>query len=52
MAKHFTEPDVATQAFIEQQHHFFVGTAAPDSRVNVSPKGQDTQWVLDGQRVA
>ncbi len=28
--------------FIVQQHIFFVGTAAADGRVNVSPKGLDT----------
>jgi hypothetical protein len=52
MAKHFTEIDAAHQAFIEQQHIFFVGTAAPEGRVNISPKGQDTLRVLDKQRVA
>lgn len=52
MAKHFTEIDAANQAFIEQQKIFFVGTAAPEGRVNISPKGQDTLRVLDSRRVA
>jgi hypothetical protein len=50
--KQFTEIDDATRLFIEQQHVFFVGTAAADGRVNVSPKGLDSFRVLDGQRVA
>jgi len=33
--------------FIEQQHLFFVGTAAVDGLINVSPKGMDTFRVLD-----
>jgi len=50
--KQFSEIDAATRTFIEQQHLFFVGTAAADGRVNVSPKGQDTLRVLDEHRVA
>jgi hypothetical protein len=38
--------------FIEQQHVFFVGTAARDGRVNVSPKGLDSLRVLGPNRVA
>jgi len=52
MAKQFTEIEPAIQTFIEQQHVFFVGTAAADGRVNVSPKGQDTLRVLGSNRVA
>ncbi len=37
--------------FIEKQNMFFVGTAAPDGRVNVSPKGMDSLRVLDDNRV-
>jgi hypothetical protein len=33
--------------FIEAQKVFFVGSAAADGRVNVSPKGQDSLRVLD-----
>jgi hypothetical protein len=32
--------------FIEQQKMFFVATAAPDGRVNLSPKGADTLRVI------
>jgi hypothetical protein len=37
--------------FIEAQHLFFVATAAPDGRVNLSPKGLDSLRVLDERRV-
>ena len=33
-------------AFIERQHVFFVATAAPDGRVNMSPKGMSTLRIL------
>ena len=39
------------RAFIEQQQLFFVGTAAVDGRVNISPKGMDSLRVLDETRV-
>lgn len=52
MAKHYSAIDAGIQAFIEQQQVFFVGTAAADGRVNVSPKGQDTLRVLDANRAA
>ena len=39
------------RAFIESQHIFFVGTAARDGRVNVSPKGLDSLRVLGANRV-
>ena len=51
MAKRFEElSDVFTE-FIERQHIFFVGTAAPDGRVNVSPKGMDSLRILGKNRV-
>lgn len=37
--------------FIERQPMFFVATAAPDGRVNVSPKGMDTLRVLGPNRI-
>ena len=33
-------------SFIERQHVFFAATAAPDGRVNVSPKGMRTLRIL------
>jgi hypothetical protein len=40
------------RAFIERQKLFFVATAAPKGRVNVSPKGMATLRVLGGNEVA
>ncbi len=37
--------------FIEDQHMFFVATAAPDGRVNLSPKALDTLRVLSPNRI-
>jgi predicted pyridoxine 5'-phosphate oxidase superfamily flavin-nucleotide-binding protein len=39
-------------AFIEQQKQFFVGTAANDGTVNVSPKSWDSLRVLSPNRIA
>jgi len=38
-------------AFIDAQPLFFVATAAPEGRVNVSPKGMDTLRVLGEHRI-
>lgn len=40
------------ESFIKQQHLFFVGTAAPDGHVNLSPKGHDCFRQLSPNRVA
>jgi len=39
------------RAFIEKQRVFFVASAAPGSRINLSPKGQDSLRVLDERTV-
>lgn len=39
------------RAFIERQPLFFVATAAPDGRVNLSPKGLDALRVLSDNRI-
>ena len=51
MGKRFDSITPLLQAFIERQHVFFVGTAAPEGRVNLSPKGMDTLRVLDERRI-
>ncbi len=51
MGKRFTEIGAERKDFIEKQKMFFVGSAAPDGRVNVSPKGMDSLRVLDDNRV-
>lgn len=38
--------------FIERQKLFFVGTAASEGRINISPKGMDSLRVLDKSHVA
>lgn len=40
------------EAFIARQHLFFVATAAPTGRINLSPKGLDAFRVLGPNRVA
>jgi predicted pyridoxine 5'-phosphate oxidase superfamily flavin-nucleotide-binding protein len=39
------------RAFIERQPMFFVATAAPEGRVNVSPKGADSLRILSDTRI-
>ncbi|MGJ5643528.1 pyridoxamine 5'-phosphate oxidase family protein [Formosa sp. S-31] len=39
------------QQFIKKQHIFFVGTAAKDGRVNVSPKGTDSFRVINKNKI-
>lgn len=51
MADKFDAIDDRRRAFIEAQHLYFVGTAAADGRVNVSPKGLDTLRILGPNRV-
>jgi predicted pyridoxine 5'-phosphate oxidase superfamily flavin-nucleotide-binding protein len=38
-------------AFIQKQPLFFVGTAAPNGRVNISPKGMDTLHILNENHI-
>ncbi|MBZ9751035.1 pyridoxamine 5'-phosphate oxidase family protein [Deinococcus sp. HMF7604] len=51
MAKQLPAISDHLRAFIEAQPLFFVGTAAPDGRVNVSPKGLDSLRVLGPTQV-
>ncbi len=39
-------------AFVQAQKIFFVATAAPEGRVNLSPKGMDTLRVISPEKVA
>jgi len=52
MAKQFDQLDPAHIRFIEDQHMYFTGSAAPDGRVNVSPKAMDSLRVLGANRIA
>ena len=51
MAKQYSEITDRLRTFIEAQQMFFVGTAARDGRVNVSPKGLDSLRVVSPSRV-
>ncbi len=51
MGKKYTKISTEHQEFIKQQHLFFVGTAAADGNVNVSPKGMDSFRVIDENKV-
>ena len=51
MGQRYTDISEKLQQFIEAQNMFFVGTAAADGRVNISPKGMDALRVLDKNRV-
>ncbi len=46
MADQFPELSDELSQFIAAQKMFFVATAAPDGRINLSPKGQDSLRVL------
>ncbi|MEL7114493.1 MAG: pyridoxamine 5'-phosphate oxidase family protein [Pseudomonadota bacterium] len=51
MAKQFDAIDQRLADFIAAQHMFFVATAAPDGRVNLSPKGGDALRVVGPNRI-
>ena len=51
MGRKINEIDKKLQEFIEQQKIFFVGTAAADGRVNVSPKGMDSLRIVNSNRI-
>jgi hypothetical protein len=51
MAKQFPALDDDHTAFISAQHIFFVGSAAADGQVNVSPKGMDSLRVAGPDRI-
>ena len=52
MSKFFDQLTPELTEFICAQPVFFVATAAPNARINLSPKGMDTFRVLDEKRVA
>ena len=52
MSKFFDRLTPELIEFVGAQPIFFVATAAPEGRINLSPKGMDTFRVLDETRVA
>ena len=51
MGKKFSRLEPGHQTFIIGQKVFFVATATPEGRINLSPKGIDTLRVMDENRV-
>ncbi|MHA6263973.1 pyridoxamine 5'-phosphate oxidase family protein [Arenibacterium sp. CAU 1754] len=51
MAKQFDRIETQHQKFIEAQHMFFSGSAGPDGRVNISPKGMESLRILGSNRI-
>ncbi|MBW4707884.1 pyridoxamine 5'-phosphate oxidase family protein [Roseobacter sp. YSTF-M11] len=51
MATQFDCLSDALTKFIEAQHIFFVGSAAPEGRVNISPKGMESLRVMGPNRI-
>jgi predicted pyridoxine 5'-phosphate oxidase superfamily flavin-nucleotide-binding protein len=51
MGKKLDHISTELKTFIQDQKIFFVGTAAEDGRVNISPKGTDSFRVLDPNKV-
>lgn len=52
MAKFYNQLEPKLQEFIEKQKVFFVGTAAAEGTVNVSPKGMDSLRIVDSKQLA
>ena len=52
MAKFHAELTDDLQTFIAAQHMFFVATAPPNGRINLSPKGLDCFRILGANQVA
>lgn len=51
MGQRFSALNERHKDFIKEQKIYFIGTAAVDGRVNVSPKGMDSLRVLDDNHV-
>ena len=51
MSDQFPELSDEVSRFISRQKVFFVATAAPDGRINLSPKGQDSLRVLNPKEI-
>lgn len=51
MGQKYQEITDRLEQFIMEQKMFFVGTASPVSRINISPKGLDSLRIIDRNRV-
>ena len=52
MGKQFPHLDASHREFINRQRIFFAASAAPNARVNVSPRGTDAFSIIDERTVA
>jgi Pyridoxamine 5'-phosphate oxidase len=52
MGKQFPNLDASHREFIGRQRIFFAASAAPDARVNLSPRGTDAFAVIDERTIA
>jgi predicted pyridoxine 5'-phosphate oxidase superfamily flavin-nucleotide-binding protein len=52
VSKFYQELEPNLQEFIEKQKVFFVGTAAAEGTVNVSPKGMNSLRIVDSKQLA
>lgn len=52
MGQRYSELSEKLQEFIKQQKLFFVATAAPKGRVNLSPKGMDSLRIINSNKIA
>ena len=52
MAKQFPHIDASHREFIGRQRIFFAASAAPNARVNISPRGADAFAIIDERTVA
>lgn len=51
MGKQFSYISESQEEFINNQHIFFVATAASDGKINLSPKGTDSFRIIDGNKI-
>ncbi|KAJ55582.1 pyridoxamine 5'-phosphate oxidase [Actibacterium mucosum KCTC 23349] len=51
MGKQFKGFEDSHIKFVGEQHMYFVGTAGPEGRVNISPKGMDSLRILTPNRL-
>ena len=51
MSKFYKELNEKLREFIGNQKIFFVGTAAPEGRINLSPKGMDSLRILNANQL-
>ena len=51
MSKFYKELNEKLREFIENQKIFYVGTAAPEGRINLSPKGMDSLRILNANQL-